>query len=138
MKKFFAAIQEKMHRFFSGRYGYDELSRFLWIVAVVCMLLGLIPKLLPMSIISSVLLFYTLFRSFSRNISRRQIERNAYLAQIRKIKDRNYWQRQKWLLRDTYRFYRCKQCGKMLRVPKGKGKIKITCPGCKSQFIKKT
>ncbi len=54
------------------------------------------------------------------------------------IQDWFYWKRQAWILRDTYRFYRCKQCKKMMRVPKGKGKIKITCPQCHSQIIKKT
>ena len=37
-----------------------------------------------------------------------------------------------------YKFYTCGQCGQKVRVPKGKGKIEITCPKCRNTFIKRT
>lgn len=138
MKNLFTNIKAKLHQFMSGRYGYDELSRFLWITALIFMILGIFPVFGLLGIVSFVLLIWVLFRSFSRNISRRQQERNAYLAWIGRIKGWFSWKKQAWQARKTHRLFRCKQCGKMLRVPKGKGKIKITCPQCRSELIKKT
>ena len=37
-----------------------------------------------------------------------------------------------------YRFYKCPQCRQRVRVPKGKGRICITCPKCRAEFIKKS
>ena len=38
----------------------------------------------------------------------------------------------------VYSYFRCPQCGQQLRVPRGRGKISITCPKCGHQFIKKS
>lgn len=40
--------------------------------------------------------------------------------------------------RKTHRFFKCPECGVTVRVPKGKGKIKITCPKCKNAFVRNT
>lgn len=37
-----------------------------------------------------------------------------------------------------YKVQACPSCGNKLRIPKGKGKIRITCPHCKQQFIQQT
>ena len=34
-----------------------------------------------------------------------------------------------------YQYFFCSKCRQKLRVPKGKGKIEITCPVCRNQFI---
>lgn len=38
----------------------------------------------------------------------------------------------------NHKIFQCGKCGQMIRVPKGKGKIAITCPSCKQEFIKRT
>ena len=37
-----------------------------------------------------------------------------------------------------YAYYNCPKCRAELRVPRGKGKIKIRCPKCGEEFIKRT
>lgn len=37
-----------------------------------------------------------------------------------------------------HKYFRCPNCGQMLRVPKGKGKISISCRNCGTTFQKKT
>ena len=44
----------------------------------------------------------------------------------------------RWQDRKTHRYFRCPQCRATVRVPRGKGKIRITCPKCKHQFVKKS
>ena len=47
------------------------------------------------------------------------------------------WKRQ-WHEYRTYRYLICPQCSQRLRVPRGKGKIKVTCTKCRNQFIAKS
>ena len=40
--------------------------------------------------------------------------------------------------RKNYIYFKCKNCKQELRIPKGKGKIKVICPHCKHEEIKKS
>ena len=68
----------------------------------------------------------------------RQAENYAFLRKWGAV--RTWWWNLKNRVKDgrTHRYYKCPECGKKLRVPKGKGKISITCPQCGNKFIKKT
>ena len=138
MRNFIDSTREKLRRFLSGRYGFDELSRLLSIWAMALMLPGCIPGLSFFGVLSLALWLWLLFRALSRHLEKRRAERNAYLRRRKSCSDRWYIRRQAWLLRSSHRFYRCKQCKTYVRVPRGKGKIRITCPKCGNQFIKKT
>ena len=37
----------------------------------------------------------------------------------------------------TYRYFKCPECKQKMRAPKGRGKIKVTCKHCHTQFVKK-
>lgn len=138
MKDFLNSLRAAIARFMSGRYGYDELSYFLAIIILISIFLSYIPGLQFISGLSLLLCCVLIFRSFSRNIPKRQAERTAYLQWERRCKNRFSVMRQAWTSRKTHRFYQCKRCKTYVRVPKGKGKIKITCPKCHNEFIKKT
>ena len=43
-----------------------------------------------------------------------------------------------WANRKVYHYYRCPKCRQKLRVPRGRGRIQISCPRCGTQFIKKS
>ena len=117
-------------RFMEGRYGTDKLNIFLLRTSLIMMvvdmflpggLLKLIFWALPMG-----LMIYSLIRSFSRNIYRRYEENRKYLQLLDMIKDRQH------------RYFDCPKCRQRVRVPRGKGKISITCPKCHEKFTKKT
>ena len=130
-----------LQRVMAGRYGVDEYSRFLNIVALVSLVLsilfnnGLSVFFWLLAIISLV---WTYFRMFSRNTYKRRAENNAYLTirynMTRKLSGLTQRMQQK----RYYRFYKCPKCGITTRVPKGKGKIRITCPKCGEIFQRKS
>ena len=121
----------RFQRFMSGRYGQrDKLnSLLLWcsIIAVVASVLvpvGLFSRIL--SVVAYLLMGYAMFRIFSRNTYKRYRENRRYLNFLTRIRDRKH------------RYSSCPRCKQSVRVPKGKGKIQITCPKCGKEFIRKS
>lgn len=128
-------MKEKLRSFFYGRNGMDSLSSTLsWGSIILMLVSGFIRITLLRSTLyylSLMGLIYAYYRVFSRNLSKRQAENYACLSWKNQCK-------QRWQQRKTHRFYRCPKCKTVLRVPKGKGKISITCRSCGEKFIKKT
>ncbi|MCD8192358.1 MAG: hypothetical protein LUD55_06175 [Oscillospiraceae bacterium] len=129
------------YNFMSGRYGSDELSRLLSIVSVVLIVLNLIFSNFLGGIlwyIALAILVYAYFRILSRNIDKRRSENAAYLRARSRVTDgfRNW--RDRSAQRRDYCFFRCPSCKSMLRVPRGKGKIRVTCRKCGTAFEKRT
>lgn len=121
-----------------GRYGNDELNNALYITFIVLWVITLITKKPIFYWIGLVALGYSLYRSFSRDHLKRSNERLWFLKKLEQIKKLPKQWKQRWEQRNTHKFYRCKQCGVTIRVPKGKGQIEITCPKCGNKFIERT
>jgi hypothetical protein len=138
MKNFFRNIGDRISQWTIGRYGYDELCYALSGIALVGMLLSFIPRLRLLYLPALLLWVWAMFRCCSKKIEKRQKERAAYLRLTGQMRSRFQVVGKAWRERKTHRYYRCKQCHTVLRVPKGRGKIKITCPGCRCEIIKKT
>lgn len=117
-------------RFMAGRYGTDKLNTLiLGIGLVLCLVSIFVPLVLVRLILvwgSYLFMGIAIFRCLSRNTYKRYQENRRYLALRSRMKDKNH------------RYFRCPKCRQQIRVPKGKGKIAITCPKCKEKFIKKT
>ena len=128
-------MKYKIAAFFSGRNGVDELSKvILWPSLIVMVLSGFIPVAWLSAALYGVAfagVIYSYYRVLSKKLDKRQAENNAYLSW------RNQW-KQRWTQRKTHKFYRCPKCKTVLRVPRGKGKISITCRTCGEKFIKHT
>ena len=123
-------------RFMSGRYGFDQLGGFLCIVSFILVIIGawVSPVLYWLGL---VLLIYCYFRVLSRNRSKRYSENLKHLSVQNKVVDCANRYILRFKQRKQYRYFRCPQCGQQLRVPRGRGKISITCPKCHNQFIKR-
>ena len=130
-------MKAKLQQFMIGRYGLDDLGRFLNIFVLVIMLLSsfLFPQISGVAI---GIMFIGFFRIFSRNTNKRAQENMAYLRVKNKITGKLSTQVQKVKSRKTHRFFRCPSCKQTLRVPKGKGMISITCPKCHTVFKKRS
>ena len=121
-----------------GRYGNDSLNRFLSTTSLVLMVIALITRGSFLYYLGFALLIWVYIRMFSRNIARRSQENAAFYQLTYKWKDKLRQARVRSSQRDIYRYYRCPNCRQQLRVPKGRGKILITCPKCRTEFTKKS
>ena len=124
-------------RFMSGRYGYDRFNRFLSIASLVMFILGLFfsPLLYTLGVLALV---YCYFRMFSRNIQKRYQENAKYMVLERKVTGWFSTRKARFEKRKQYRYFHCPQCRQELRVPRGRGRVSITCPKCGTQFVKKS
>lgn len=123
-------FKQWVNHFMAGRYGTDKLNMYLLGAGVVCCLIAMfVPaaavKLL-LTLISYILMIWAIFRSFSRNTYRRYQENRKFLMMLDRIRDRKH------------KYFTCPKCRQVVRVPRGKGRISITCPKCGEKFVKKS
>ncbi len=135
-------LRSFLSRFLAGRYGPDQLNRALNIAAVVLLVLSLITGGSGVGSLIWVLalacLVWSCFRTLSRNIPRRQRENAAFLSLTRRPRESLRSARDRFSQRREYRFFRCPSCRTWLRVPRGKGKLNITCRQCGERFTRNT
>ena len=139
MRDIFLRMRNKMAGFMVGRYGPDELARFELIVLWIPMLFSIFIRNPIINLLCWFLMLalvvHTYVRMFSKNISKRYAENQKFLniryqMVVRFSKRKNRIKQMK-----THRFYKCPTCKQEVRVPKGHGKICITCPKCRDQFV---
>ena len=142
-------MKDKLNQFMAGRYGADDLAKFMLGSAVVLMLINIFLGIPILNTLVLVILILVYVRMFSRNIQKRYQENLKYLRMKQRFfaffkadpktktgsgtKAGSKTQEKK-----NYHIYKCPNCGQKIRIPKGKGKIMITCPKCKHEFQKKS
>ena len=113
-----------------GRYGTDRLNMVILCVGLAASLLSAMIRQSTVSLffwaLSYGLMIWAIFRTLSRNTYKRYQENRKFLQFFEHLKDRQH------------RYYTCPKCRQTVRVPRGKGKIAITCPRCRERFVKKT
>ena len=113
-------MKERMQRFMAGRYGNDQLNQFIFIVAIISMVLEIITRQSLFYTLTLVLLILAYVRVFSRNINKRYEENMKFLqkkdAILNKFRRQKYYAAQ----RRNFHIYTCPQCKQKIRIPKGK------------------
>lgn len=148
----------KLAKFMNGRYGFDELSQVLMFAALVLMIASNMFRIRIAALFGWAIFFYAWFRILSKNSFKRQKENLKFLkmkdgfAGARKAASGGRGSAAAWNKRREqeqqnggfqggaedaveYNYYRCRNCGRTVRVPRGKGKVRITCPDCGNTFI---
>ena len=119
-----------MRKFFAGRYGHDKLNMVILFAGLALCIIGMFVRNVAVDLLltlgSYALLIWSMTRCLSRNTYKRYQENRRFVLMIDRIKDKNN------------RYFSCPKCKQTVRVPRGKGKIAITCPKCREKFIKKT
>lgn len=122
----FRRLGNSLARFMWGRYGNDQLNRFLMILYLIFWVLSVVFRGwtgLIFYALTSLTMVWVLWRMLSRNIPRRQAENRWYLHQLTRLKDIR-----------RYRYRRCPHCRGMLRLPIKRGRRTVTCHRCRGQF----
>ena len=146
-------LNRLMRQFMTGRYGTDSFSNFLMIFATLMMLCAFLAGNIIASFIFEILMAvsvgYCLFRMMSKNRSKRYGENLVFRKNKTRIInrfERSYENFGKWcdgLTKDkeadkTYLICKCRGCRQKVRVPKGRGRIRVRCPKCGREFVKRT
>ncbi|MCR5808155.1 MAG: zinc ribbon domain-containing protein [Clostridiales bacterium] len=143
-------FREKLARFMAGRYGADTLNTALLTFSLALFFISSVVRAAAKGtvggaaswlifVIAAAALAFALFRTFSRGLVKRRAENEWFMQRIGLPVSKKYGElRTRAKQRKTHRFFRCPGCGKTLRVPRGKGRIRITCPHCGKSFEKNT
>lgn len=118
---------EKIRRWMYGRYGVDNLSKTMMYAAIISLFISIFAFRGFLYALSIILMVYSYYRVFSKNIPKRYAELQKYEKWKNNMK-----------MRKTHHIYRCPQCRQKIRIPRGKGNIEITCPKCRTSFRKRS
>ena len=123
-------MNQGIRKFMYGRYGTDRLRMVILTGGLIASLLSTFIRRFPFNLIflalSYGLMIWAICRVFSRNTYARYQENRKFMQFFEHMKDRQN------------RYFSCPKCHQTVRVPRGKGKISITCPRCREKFIRKT
>ena len=130
-------IMEKIRQLMAGRYGNDFLNATLFILGAVISVVCSLFRIPFGSLISFIPYGIALYRMLSKDYTKRSAENARFLELSKPWRD--FLMKKFRQLQDKdHRYYSCPKCHNTLRVPKGRGKIKISCPHCNKEFIKRT
>lgn len=137
-----SGFRQKVLQFMQGRYGVDQFSNCLIWTGVFIALITMFLRFRFLLVLSWICIIYAYVRIFSKNIQKRYAQNEKFLNATFGI--RNAFAKIKYRMKygkqtaEPYHIYKCRKCGQKIRIPKGKGKIMITCPKCKYQFKKRS
>lgn len=130
-------LMYRFARFMQGRNGYDRYGRFLILTGLIIGLCGSIFHIPWLDLAGDLFFFYEIYRMFSKNVVKRGIENDHYLHMTMMLKHHCMGVRKQVHDRGN-RYFVCPQCGQIVRIPRGHGRITITCPNCQCAFDRRS
>ncbi|MCI6256173.1 MAG: hypothetical protein MR648_06230 [Clostridiales bacterium] len=130
-------IRNALQRFMYGRYGNDQLNMVLVLLSLALYLVFAVTSWTFLYAVSFMLMAVALFRCLSRNYDRRRAENGKFLSLVQPVT--RWYRLRRTIRRDKdHCYFKCPNCGQQLRVPRGKGRITVTCRGCGASFQEKS
>lgn len=121
-----------------GRYGQDELGKFILSLSLILLIINLFVKTAALSAAALVLIIYSYYRIFSRDVRARYVENKKFLSTVDPLRRKFFSSKNKYDNRKVYKYIKCPKCKFEMKVPKNKGKIRVTCKKCGEKFIVKS
>lgn len=128
------ALIDRITNWMRGRNGADALGNFVLGISVLLLVVNIFTRNQIVSVLALAAALYACWRTSSKNLARRRAENRAFLRIVAPVAS---WVRNPKASFDetrTYRHLTCPNCGQKVRVPRGKGKIRVTCPSCHQKF----
>lgn len=122
----------------TGRYGVDHLSNAMLVVSISILIINIFAKIPLLNSLVTVIIIISYFRMFSKNINKRYQENMKFLQWWNPIRGKLNKTKIKIKQSKTHKFFKCPNCKQDIRIPKGKGRIKIRCPKCNEKFEGRT
>lgn len=132
-----SSFREGFARFFMGRRGADQLGMALLLLSLVMSIISSIFGIFLLSILSTVLWIYVLFRMFSKNIPAREKENRWFMSKYMPIVSSMRQAKVRFKNRKIYLYYKCPNCRVWLKLPRNIGEKTVTCGKCGATFKKK-
>ncbi len=130
-------MRERFYRFMQGRYGNDRFNQFLMGAAMVFLIISIFgPNIFYLLALG--LMVYAYYRMFSRKVYSRSAENQWYLKKESQVRSFFLGKKKEFAQRKTHRIFKCPNCKQKIRVPRGHGRVEITCRKCGNRFIKNT
>ena len=126
--------QRKMMEWLRGRQGPDDLAVFCTNLAIVVVAINLFARVSLLGWIALALIVYSMFRIQSKNLGSRARENEAFLKALGPARPWVQNPRAAWAELRTCKHVKCRSCHQRVRVPRGKGRLRVTCPRCKTKF----
>lgn len=133
-------LLNRFRNFMYGRYGFDQLGKFLFILSLVFWALSVVFRFTPLRkayfifwLLNTLIYVYAIFRILSKNTYQRTVENERYL----RVRERFVpgWRKFKTEKLDkNYVFKLCPHCGSRLRLKRVRGSHTTKCPRCGTQF----
>lgn len=127
-------LKYKLIQFMYGRYGADDLYKALLVVYLVLIIANIFIGSQIINVIMLAVLFWMIFRMFSKNHAARAKENMAYLKMAAPFK--RFFSVNFHRIRDirTKRYRVCPKCKATVRLPIKRGKHSVRCPKCGDTF----
>lgn len=122
----------------AGRYGCDQLSMLLLVLSFLLIVATEFSGRIEITYLSFAPLGVCIYRTLSKQIEKRRLENYKFMMLLSLVY--SYFNEKRRDFKDfqNYKYFRCPNCKQKLRVPRGKGKVAITCFKCHTVFTKKT
>lgn len=124
----------KLASFMYGRYGIDALYYGLFTGWLFLHAVSVFADFWPIALLGWGVMGFAVFRVFSRNLTRRRKENEAFMKLWRPVKE--FFKLQYHRVRDcrTSVYRKCPGCRAVLRLPRRRGTHTTNCPRCTRRF----
>lgn len=128
-----------IRKFMMGRYGViDELSKLIFGIGITLTIFSMFFNSRILRFLATIFPIIFVYRTLSKNVRKRYGENARFLKSWNSAKRRARNKTKKIKGLKDYKYFKCINCDQNLRVPRGKGRVSITCPKCKTIMIKKS
>ncbi|WP_304152085.1 hypothetical protein [Finegoldia magna] len=132
-------MKDKIKNYLQRVYGVDFFSKTMIVFALILSLINLKFKNRVIEIITMILIVYFgIFRVFSVNKYQRMIENQKFAKAVKPMTDFFEKYKIRAVNSKDKKYIKCPNCKKEMKIPRNKGKIKVTCPHCGHKFVKKS